>query len=217
MAGTITALRFQKRNRDRVNVYLDGRFAFGLPAIVAARLRVGQTLGEEEVAALRGADDIERAYERALGFLSYRPRSEQEVRRRLSQQGLSDDTIEAVVQRLLAAGLLNDEEFARYWVENRTQFRPRGVRALRYELRSKGLSAPAIASALADTDDEASARRAAEKVVGRLDHLPAPEFRRRLGAYLGRRGFSYAVIEPLVEEYLAGQHCDTSSEPESEE
>jgi regulatory protein len=76
MAGTITALRFQKRNKNRVNVYLDGQFAFGLVAIEAARLRVGQTLSDNDVARLQMRDEVERAYERALNFLSYRPRSE---------------------------------------------------------------------------------------------------------------------------------------------
>jgi regulatory protein len=217
MTGTITALRLQKHNRDRVNVYLDGRFAFGLPAIVAARLRVGQTLSEDEIKALRGADDIERAYERALDFLSYRPRSEAEVRRRLQRQDLSEDTVEAVVERLLAADLLNDEEFARYWVENRAQFRPRGTAALRYELRRKGLSDAAIEAALEGADEERAARQAAERAARRLAHLPVPEFRRRLAAYLARRGFSYAVIQPLVEELLAAGCCESRTEPESEE
>ncbi len=216
MAGTITALRYQKHNKDRVSVYLDGRFAFGLAAIEAAGLRVGQVLSDAEIARLQEGDTIERAYERALNFLSYRPRSEAEVRRSLREKDVEDEVIEAVVERLARAGLLNDREFARYWVENRIAFNPRGVRALRHELREKGVPDSVIAETLANVDDEATARKAAESAVRRLARLAPPDFRRRLGAYLARRGFSYAVIEPVVEEALEAMRCGALPDMESE-
>lgn len=217
LVGTITALRFQKRNENRVNVYLDGQFAFGLAAIKAARLRVGQTLSDDDVARLQQQDKVERACERALNFLSYRPRSETEVRRNLRKKNLEDEIIEAAVERLTRAGLLNDREFAHYWVENRLQFKPRGARALRHELREKGVSASIIAKALDDLDEEAAARKAAEARVRRLAHLEPRDFRRKLGAYLARRGFSYAVIKPLIDEMLEAARCEVLSEIGSEE
>ena len=206
MAGTITGLTYQQHNRERVSIYLDGSFAFGLPAIVASRLRVGQALSDVEIAALQSADDVERAYGRALDFLSYRPRSEAEVRSALHKKGLSDETIDAVVARLQQAGLLNDAEFAHYWVENRSQFNPRGLRALRYELRRKGLPDAVIADELAAVDEGAASRQLAELAARRFEHLAPPEFRRKLGAFLARRGFSYATIEPLVNEAAGGAH-----------
>jgi len=161
-------------------------------------------------------DEVERAYERALNFLSYRPRSEAEVRRRLRKKGVEDEGVEVVVERLTRAGLLNDREFARYWVENRLQFNPRGARALRHELREKGVPASIIADTLADFDEETSARRAAEAGMRRLAHLEPRDFRRRLGAYLARRGFSYAVVKPLIEEMLEAVRCEVLSSIESE-
>ncbi len=217
MAGTITALRYQQRNRDRVNVYIDGDYAFGLPSIVAVRLRVGQTVTDAEIAELRQTDDAERAYGRTLDFLSYRPRSEAEVRRALRTKGWSEETVEVVVARLAQAGLLNDAEFARYWVENRSQFNPRGLRALRHELRSKGVADAVISSELAELDEGESARHVAEQVARRLAHLPTPDFRRKLGAYLASRGFSYATIEPLIDEMLAAREGAPSIDIESEE
>jgi regulatory protein len=216
MAGEITALRFQKRDKDRVNVYIDGRFAFGLAAILAARLRVGQTLTDEDVVRMRVQDEVERAYGRALNFISYRPRSEGEVRRNLRKKAIENDVIEAVVARLARVGLLDDREFARYWVENRLQFRPKGVRALRQELRDKGVSDSVISHALADIDEELPARRAAEAGARRLMHLAPADFRRKLGAYLARRGFSYAVINPLVEGILEELSDEASLNIESE-
>ena len=217
MAGTITALRFQKRNQNRVNVYLDDRFAFGLVAIEAARLRVGQTLDDDEIARLKKQDQVGQAYERALNFLSYRPRSQAEVRRNLRRKGVDDDAIEAVIERLTRARLLNDLEFARYWVENRVEFNPRGARALRHELGEKGVAASIITRALEDFDEEASARKVAETGARRLAHLEPRDFRRKFKGYMARRGFSYAVIEPLMAEMSEAAYCEDSSDIESEE
>lgn len=216
MAEKITALRFQKRNKDRVNVYIDGQFAFGLAAIEAAHLRVGQTLSDDDVARLRVRDEVERAYERALNFLSYRPRSEAEVRRNLRKKDVEDEVVEVVIERLTRAGLVDDREFARYWVENRLQFNPRGARALRHELRGKGIPDAIIAGALVDLDEEVAARQVAEAGARRLAHLEPRDFRRKLGAYMARRGFSYAVIEPLIEEMLDAGRCETLTNVESE-
>ncbi len=202
MAGKITALRFQKRNKDRVSVYVDDQFAFGLAAIEAVRLRVGQTLSDDDVARLQVRDEVERAYERALNFLSYRPRSEAEVRRNLRKKDVDDEVVEVVIERLTRARLVDDGEFARYWVENRLQFKPRGARALHHELREKGVADSIITDALLDLDEEVAARQVAEAGARRLAHLKARDFRRKLGAYMARRGFSYSVIQPLVEEML---------------
>jgi len=217
MAGTITALHFQKRNENRVNVYLDGQFAFGLAAIEAAHLQVGQTLSDDDIARLQRQDEVERVLERSLNFLSYRPRSEAEVRRHLRQKSVDDEVIEAVIERLTRAGMLDDREFARYWVENRLQFNPRGVRALNHELREKGISASIIADTLAGFDEEATARKALEAGMRRMAHPDPRSVRRRLEAYLARRGFSYEVIAPLVEEVLEAVRCEALSDIEREE
>jgi regulatory protein len=212
MAGTITSLQYQKRNRERVNVYLDGRFAFGLAAIVAAQLRVGQVLGDDDITRLGGRDEVEKAYERALNFLSYRPRSETEVRRNLRKRKLEEETIEETIARLVRAGLLDDAEFARYWVDNRLQFNPRGAWALRHELRQRGVPEAIVADALSDLDEEAAARRVASSASHRYRRLPPREFVRKMGAFLARRGFSYGVTKPIIDELLeAASHNDNMS------
>lgn len=212
MTGKITALRFQKRNKNRVNVYLDGEFAFGLAAIEAARLKVGQTLSDDEIVRLRMKDEIEYAYERALDYLSYRPRSEAEVRRNLRKKDVEEEAIDVVIERLTCADLLDDREFARYWVDNRMRFNPRGLRGLRYELRRKGVARAIIDDVLATVDVEAAARKAVEAGARRLSRFEPREFRRKLQGYLARRGFSYSVIKPLVEEKLEEKLCDAGVE-----
>ena len=217
MARTITALRFQKRNKDRVNVYLDDQFAFGLAAIEAAHLRVGQALEDDDIARLQQRDDVERAYERALNFLSYRPRSEAEVRRNLGKKRVADEVVEEVIERLVRIGMLDDQEFARYWVENRVQFNPRGARALRHELWQKGIPASVVDDVLADFDEEAVARKAIDSGARRLSHLEPWDFRRKLEAYLARRGFSRAVFGPLVEDIVESLRDEDSLNSESED
>jgi regulatory protein len=213
--GTITALRFQKRNRNRVSVYVDDRFAFGLAAIEAARLKVGQTLDENQVARLREQDQVERGYERALNFLSYRPRSREEVRRNLRKK-IKEENVEAVIARLTRTGLLDDREFARYWVDNRIRFNPRGARALRQELWEKGIADEIISEVLEGFEEEEAARRAAEAGARRLAGAEPKDFCRRLAAYMTRRGFSYGVTRPLIDEMLQVTRCEDLSDIESE-
>jgi regulatory protein len=203
MAGKITALEYQKKNRDRVSVFLDGRFAFGLPAIVAARLAQGQYLSDSEIEDLREEGTGETAYNRVLNYLSYRPRSQWEVVDYLQKRDVPDSQIEAIVERLSRAGLLDDEDFARYWVENRERFRPRGPSALRYELRRKGLSHEVIEQVLEPLDVSESAYRAACNKARQLSHVDEMTFRQKLIGYLARRGFSYGVARETAERHWA--------------
>jgi regulatory protein len=197
----VTALKAQARNPKRVNVYLDGQFAFGLAKIEAIRLRLGQDLDEAAIARLQQADDEEQAYERALRLLSVRPRSEAEVRRKLREHKVADVTVEAVVAHLRRAGLVDDNAFASYWVENRATFRPRSQRLLKAELKQKGVTGEALDQAVAGANDAEAAYALAEKRCGtaKIAALPYPEFRRKMGDYLARRGFDYDVIEPTLE------------------
>ena len=194
----ITALVVQKRNPNRVNVHLDGEFAFGLARIVAVWLRVGQELDEEKLKRLQVEDARERAVQQALLFLSYRARSESEIRQNLRKHEMPEEVIEETIARLRQDGLANDGQFAQAWVENRSTFRPRSRRMLAMELRQKGLDDEAVSSALEDVDDEPLAYEAAKKRAPRLKALEWVDFRKKLSEFLARRGFSYSVIAPVV-------------------
>jgi len=194
----ITALQVQKRNPNRVNVHLDGEFAFGLARIVAAWLRVGQELSEEKIEQLQAEDARERAFQQAMLFLSYRARSESEIRQNLRKHEIPEPVIEQTLERLRQDGLANDDKFARAWVENRSTFRPRSRRLMAMELRQKGLNDEAVSSAVADVNDEVLAYEAAQKKVARYKDLEWNEFRKKLSDFLARRGFSYSVVAPVV-------------------
>ena len=207
MAGQITALRYQKRTAERVNVYLDGRFALGLPAVEAARLHVGQYLSDADIAHLQAADAEQKAYDRAVRFLSYRPRSLAEVHRHLVEAGVEEAEIQATIERLIRQGYLDDAQFARFWVENRQQFRPKGALALRQELRQKGLDSATIEAAIAGLDPLAEAVAAGRARALRLAALAEDDpaaFRRKLGDFLLRRGFDFETVREAVRQ-LAGE------------
>lgn len=198
MGKTITALTAQKRNPGRINVYLDGEFAFGLARIVAAWLQVGQELSEEKITALRAEDEREAAHQQALRSLSYRARSEAEIRQNLKEHDFSETVIEETINRLRKSGLVDDGRFAKSWVENRNEFRPRSRRALAYELRGKGITGEILDEALADTDDDEMAYQAALKQARKLQGLEWNDFRQKMLAFLARRGFQYTNAASAV-------------------
>lgn len=209
--ATITALEVQKRNKERVNVYLDGDYAFSLAVIDAARLRKGQTLTAAEIATLREADAVGRAVDTAARFLAHRPRSEAEVRRNLTGKQLSEPVIDRAIERLHHLGYLDDLAFARYWLENRDTFKPRGAAALRYELRQKGVADTIIDTVLEDLNPQDAAYRAAQTRLRRLRGSDQQTFREKLGSFLQRRGFAYGVSRDVIEQLI---HEIVADDPE---
>jgi len=198
--NTITGVKVQTNRKKRVNVYLDGAFAFSLERDVAlnAGLRPGQQLSPEDVNKLSGEDRHQKCFNAACRFLSYRPRSELEVRRRLQQQGHDAASIERAIDRLKELNLINDAEFARLWTENRETCSPRGPRLLRQELQQKGLPRDVIEQVLNDLDESDAAYRAAEKKARSLPTDDYHTFYKRLAAYLIRRGFGYEIITRTI-------------------
>jgi regulatory protein len=194
----ITALEVQKRNPNRVNVYLDGEFAFGLARITAAWLRVNAELDDEKIRQLQAEDARERALQQALLFLSYRARSESEIRQNLRKHEIPEEVIEFTLGRLRRDGLANDNGFAQAWVENRSTFRPRSRRLMAMELRQKGIDEESATAALESIDEDALADAAARKRAPRFKDLEWNEYRKKLSEFLARRGFSYSVIAPVV-------------------
>jgi regulatory protein len=195
----ITAIKVQKRNPNRVNIYLDGEFAFGLTRFVAAWLSVGQELSEEKIDRLQTEDTQEVAYQQALKFLNYRQRSQAEVERNLREHKFPAEVIEGVIERLSRSGVLNDDRFAQVWVENRSEFRPRGGNLLRMELRQRGLQEEAIENALQGIDEDDLAYQAGLKQARKLKSLDGIQFRKKMYSFLARRGFNYEIISPVVE------------------
>lgn len=213
----ITGLVAQKKNPNRVNVHLDGEFAFGLARITAAWLKIGDSLSDEKIAKLQDEDSKERAYLQALLFLSYRARSEKEVWQNLTKHEIPEAVIEHTLEKLREGGLVDDEKFARVWVENRSIFRPRSRRMLTMELRQKGLDDESVRSAVDGVDENALAYETALKRATRLKGLEWDMFRKKLSDHLARRGFPYDVIVPVVLKTWNELNTETHYENEDED
>lgn len=217
-AGMITALEAQARNPRRVNVFLDGAYGFAVSIDVAARagLKRGMALTDEQVASLQADDAWQKSYDATLNFLAYRPRSEEEVRRYLARRGATQDTAQRIVARLKDSKLIDDAAFARYWVENRDAFSPRSSRALRSELRSKGIDSSTIEQSLVGDDAEA-AYRAVQRKVRSLTGTDRETFRRKLIPFLQRRGFGYEIAREAVDRLWRQQAGDSTDSAFPEE
>jgi regulatory protein len=212
MDRKITALIAQKRNPQRINVFLDGEFAFGLHRITAAWLRVGEVLSEERITRLRSQDEQEVAYQRAFDLISRRPRAEKEIRDKLREKGFRTETIDAILERLRTAGLVGDAQFAQAWSENRSAFRPRGRRLLALELRQKGIGQETIEETLNELPaEETLAYEAAVKISRRLAELSWEEFRTKLCAHLLRKGFDYETATQVTRKVWQENCADESN------
>ena len=206
VGGTITRIAPQ-RDPKRVSIYLDGRFTLGLDATIAEEqgLRVGQTLSAAEVAAIREQEELNKAVDKALAFLTSRPRSIREVRDRLKEKEIPPDTIDAVVARLEGWGYVGDEGFARYWVENRGANQPRGKRLLRQELWRKGVERETVDRVLdeLEVDEAGGALALARKRFNQLRNYDEQTQRRRLAAFLQRRGYDWPTVKGALDALFA--------------
>jgi len=182
-------------------VFLDGRFAFSLGAEVVAKenLQVGQEITVDQIESLTGSDQLQRCLEMAYRYLSYRPRSESEIRERMLRRGFAAETIDAAIVRLREQNLLDDEAFAQFWKENRESFNPRSQWLTGLELKRMGVMNDVIEQVVTGMDDDENAYRAAMQKTRRGAPSDYQSFRRRLGDYLRRRGFNYEVIGHTVE------------------
>ena len=194
----ITALQVQSGDKDRVSIFLDDECAFELPLMDAAGLHTGQVLSTVEVNSLNVHCQKQAAYDRAVNYLSFRPRSSEEVRRHLVKSGISDAVVATVLDRLQQQGTVDDVAFARFWIENRERFKPMAPRALRYELSQKGVGREIHESMLDAIDVEASAERAARKQIWRFRGKSRDDFRRKLGSRLYRLGFDRDTIRNAI-------------------
>ncbi|HLJ69571.1 MAG TPA: RecX family transcriptional regulator [Chloroflexota bacterium] len=211
----ITALEQQQHDPERINVFLDGKFGFGASRllVVSAGLREGDELSPEDIERLKGDDLVERAYGAALNFLSYRPRSRRELEDYFRRKKIAPDLAARVFERLEQLGLLDDREFARFWVENRQAFRPRGSHALRGELRLKGVESEVVEDALQDIgDEEELAFRAGSQRLRSYGRVGEREFFRRMVGFLQRRGFGYSAASAATRRLSAARNLPLSDD-----
>ncbi len=205
---TVTAIERQKRNRQRVTVFLDGQFGFSLDSETYAQagLRTGDSLSERRVGEILSLELEQRARRTALRFVRSRLRSEHEVRVKLEAMEIPPAVINRVVARLRESGLIDDRRFAEAFLHDLALRDIAGVRAVQERMRRKGLGTTVIAEALADAATPerqhelalASARRYLRRRQKQRTPADLLHLRRNVMMYLGRRGFEWAVIASVL-------------------
>jgi len=140
-------------------------------------------------------------YEAAVRYLATRPRSVGEIRRHLRAARYDDEAIDGAIDKLRAQRYVDDLDFAKYWVEQRGKFRPKGDRALISELSMKGVARETIDIALGELSPDSETERALRAIVRPLTRWRGLEpalRRRKIHAYLAQRGFGYDVIDQVI-------------------
>ncbi len=214
----ITDIKEAVRDQDRLNIYIDGKFfcSLALSQVVDLKLKIGRVLTDEELVELKRASEFGKLYQRALEYALLRPHSQKELRDYLKKktlsrtvrvknkktgeyqtklkEGYSTSLVEPVLARLIERGYVDDERFARLWIENRSVRKGISQKKLRLELQTKGVSQDIIDNCLSEgvrNEQEELAKVIAKKAKKYPDE-------QKLTQYLLRQGFNYSdVVEAL--------------------
>ena len=200
---------------------LDGEYAFTLDGgtIVAEGLSVGSELGAQDVERLRNLAEERHLLDSALNYLTARPRSRMEVRRRLLQPrrnkpSPAPELVDRVLARLERMHQLDDRDFADYWVEQRERFSPRAGYAMQQELRQRGVDRETAEAATGDENDEERALAAARQRARTIHESDYESYRTKLGSFLLRRGFRYGLAQSVVRQLWEEQRGERPDDDE---
>jgi len=200
--SVISAFKPQKF-KNRVNIYLDGEFGFGLDLenFVKLGLKVGQELSEKEMVEITKKAEFQKALDRLLMFAMLRPRSEKEINDWMIRKKVNKNIIKSLLERISDLDLLNDRKFAGWWVDQRITFKNKSLRDLEYELKNKGIAKDVIFEVLDETevDELGSARKLIEKNNYKWSRFPGSISRQKKKIYLARKGFSWDTIKKATE------------------
>ena len=202
---TVTSVKPQKNNK-RVNVYLDDKFGFGidLENFVKLGLKVEQELTEKEVEVIIKKAEFQKTLDKLLRFSTVRPRSQKEIKGWLKRKKVHESIHKELFNRLNRLELVDDKQFAAWWISQRQEFRPKGRKVLDYELRAKGVDRQVVREVLEETviDEEKIAGQLLEKRAYRFKGLPRLEARQKMSQFLARKGLGWEVIEKAVSKVL---------------
>jgi len=218
--GVVTRITEHPRKPGRYIVDVDGReFAVvGADALADAKVHVGVVVDDVRAVRLREAGEFAASYDRALNLLSFRARSARELRRRLIQKGEAAERVDKVIDRLRETGLVNDADFARQLARTKVSAGA-SRRRVHQELFKHGVAREvadeAVTEVLEDEglSDADTIERVARKKWRMLDGLDAPTRRRRLYAFLARRGYDADDVSRVVRELESERSAEPPDEP----
>ena len=219
----VTLVEPQKKNPRRFNIYLDGVFSFGADedTVVKFRLVPGKEINSVDLDVILMETEVGRLMGRMYVLFNVRLRSEKEVRDYLRQlnfkkkvkeyEEIPESVIESLVNNLKNKGLLNDEEFAKAWVESRRRSKSKGMNVIKAELYQKGIAREIMEEVLSDKETEGQseedlAKQALEKKINVWRNLEEMKLKKKAVEFLVRRGFEYSVAKEVVENYLQEEY-----------
>lgn len=179
---------------------------------------INSEFSSESVQEAKSGSEADAAcFQAAVRLIAHRARTETEMRQRLTRKNFESDSINRIIERLKQSKLIDDDAFARAWIESRTFGSPRSAYVIKRELRIKGISVDTAETAVENLDDAESVMKAAAGRAGRFSKLPVEEAKRKLADFLHRRGFSWELtgqtLEQLESEGLLGQVDTTEGTP----
>jgi regulatory protein len=198
----ITSIK-QQKDKNRVNIYLDGKFGFGidLENFVKLNLRVEQELTAKEIEEIKAKANYQKSLNRLIAFASRRPRSMREIETWFKRKEVPVEFHERLINKLESFEMAGDERFARFWVESRSTFRPKSKRVINQELRIKGISKEIIDKVLSENviDEEKIAKELVAKKMYKWEKLQGVQKRKKISEFLARQGFGWDIIKKLID------------------
>lgn len=203
----VTAIRPQKFRKNYFNISLDGKFAFALNGdeLFKSHLKLGSEISPQDaqkfIKIKKEIDQTDSLYH----FLSFRPRSEKEVRDHFKKKKIENSEIEKIIEKAKSLNLINDSDFTNWWLEQRSTFRPKGPRLLKLELKQKGIKDEIIDSLLSKKLPQSEYQTAlslAQKKLPSLKNYDPKIQKQKLLNFLLRRGFDFDEAKSAVDSVL---------------
>jgi regulatory protein len=205
---TITKIENQKKNKERFNVFIDGQFACGIngDTLVKFGLSTNDEISEDTLNEIKNFDEYLYSKKISYDFLSYRVRSEKEIRDKLKLKEISSGTIEKTILHLKELKLLDDEEFARQLVKEKLSSKPAGKAVLKQKLYQKGVHADIINRVLEESINDTNEKDFVKEIFNKYFHkvkgLDIVKQRKKMFDYLARKGFDFEIIKEVINENI---------------
>jgi len=199
----ITSIEEQKK-KGRYNIFLDGEYAFGLykETIYHFGLRSKEELNDKKIEELKSYDEINFGKKVAYRFLNFKPRSEKEVRTKLKGHKLSDESIDKILDSLKEFKFVNDEQYAKMYIESRVSLKPEGRRSLKIKLAQKGIGKETSEKTVEENyTEETEFQKALDLVTKYQKKVKAKtpiEKKQKCYRHLLSKGFSYDLINRVL-------------------
>lgn len=201
----------QQKSKNRVNIYLDGKFGFGidLENFIKLGLRVEQELTQKQIDEITDKSQLQKSLEKALNFAMVRPRSEREIVGWFIRKKVANEYHDRIFEKLKKYDLIDDEKFARWWVDQRQNFRPKSKKVLSQELRIKGIKKEIVEKVLGEIkiDEGTLASELIGKNLYKWEKFDKFVARKKKTEYLARKGFSWDVIKTAIGNQIDDNDC----------